>query len=249
MRRRDFLAQAGAAGFSAVAAAARPPLAWAQSATGYSEDYAKGDGVRLYFVRAGDGPLMVCLHGHPDNWSLYEAQLGEFKRDHLVVAPNLRGYPLSDAPASVEAYAMPRLLGDLHGLLDHLGRERCILVGNDWGGYIAWVFASAYPARVERLVILNAPHPSIFLREVRNNPDQIKASQYERGIPRCVGTLHALAQLLSRRPDQGARVDRGRAVDGCPGPRGAFLRRRRKTTGNDVAARARADAGDMGNAR
>ena len=77
---------------------------------------------------------------------------------------------------------MPRLLGDLHGLLDHLGRERCILVGNDWGGYVAWVFASAYPGRVERLIILNAPHPAIFLREVRTNPAQIRASQYERAF-------------------------------------------------------------------
>jgi pimeloyl-ACP methyl ester carboxylesterase len=58
--------------------------------------------------------------------------------------------------------------------------ERCTLVGNDWGGYIAWVFASAYPTRVERLIILNAPHPAVHLREVRTNPAQIKASQYER---------------------------------------------------------------------
>src|SRR5262245_53620390 len=123
---------------------------------------------------------MLFLHGHPDSWPLYEAQLKEFNRDHLVVAPNLRGYPPSDAPDSVEAYAMPRLLGDLHGLLDHLGRERCILVGNDWGGYVGWVFASAYPERVERLVVLNAPHPATFLREVRTNPAQIEASQYER---------------------------------------------------------------------
>jgi pimeloyl-ACP methyl ester carboxylesterase len=182
MRRRAFLAQAGAVGFSAVGAAARAPLALAQPATGYSDGYANGDGVRLYFVRVGDGPLMVCLHGHPDNWSLYETLLTEFNRDHLVVAPNLRGYPPSDVPDEVEAYAMPRQLGDLHGLLDHLGRERCILVGNDWGGYAAWVFASAYPARVERLIILNAPHPAIFLREQRTNPAQIRASQYERAI-------------------------------------------------------------------
>lgn len=182
MRRREFLAQAGTAGFSAVTAAARPSLAWAQSATGagYSDGYANGDGAKLYFVRAGDGPLMLFLHGHPDNWSLYDAQIREFSRDHLVVAPNLRGYPPSDAPLDVEAYAMPRLLGDLHGLLDYLGRERCILAGNDWGGCVAWVFASAYPTRVERLIILNAPHPAIFLREVRSNPAQIKASQYER---------------------------------------------------------------------
>lgn len=179
MKRRSFLAQAGAAGLSAVAGASGTPLAWAQSATGYRDGYASGAGTRLYFVRGGDGPLMICLHGHPDDWSLYQTLLTEFSRDHLVVVPNLRGTPPSDAPVGVEAYGMPRLLGDLHGLLDHLGRERCILVGNDWGGYIAWVFASAYPGRVERLVILNAPHPSIFLRELRSNPDQIKASQYE----------------------------------------------------------------------
>jgi epoxide hydrolase 4 len=156
--------------------------AWAQTAarSGFSEGYATGDGARLYFVRSGDGPLMVFLHGHPDTWVLYEPQIREFNRDHMVVAPNLRGYPPSDAPDSVEAYAMPRLLGDLHGLLDHLGRERCILVANDWGGYVGWVFASAYPERIERLIILNAPHPAIFLREVRTNPAQIGASQYER---------------------------------------------------------------------
>jgi pimeloyl-ACP methyl ester carboxylesterase len=125
---------------------------------------------------------MLFLHGHPDSWALYEAQLKEFNRDHLVVAPNLRGYPPSDGPDSVEAYAMPRILGDLHGLLDHLGQERCILIGNDWGGYVGCVFASAYPARVERLIILNGPHPAIFLREMRTNPAQIEAQQYEREI-------------------------------------------------------------------
>jgi pimeloyl-ACP methyl ester carboxylesterase len=147
------------------------------------DGYAAGDGVRLYFVQAGGGgerPLMLFLHGHPDSWALYEPQLREFGRDHLAVAPNLRGYAPSDAPAAVEAYAMPRLLGDVHALLDHFGRERCTLVGNDWGGYVAWVFASAYPARVERLIILNAPHPAVHLREVRTNPAQIQASQYER---------------------------------------------------------------------
>ena len=116
-------------------AASQGAVAWAQTAAGigFSDGHAAGDGVRLYFVRSGEGPLMLFLHGHPDSWSLYEHQIREFTRDHLVVAPNLRGYPPSDAPDSVEAYTMPRLLEDLHGLLDHLGRERCILVGNDWG--------------------------------------------------------------------------------------------------------------------
>jgi epoxide hydrolase 4 len=149
------------------------------SQSGLVEGYANGDGVRLHFVQGGDGQLMLFLHGLPDTSTPYESQLAEFSRDHMVVAPHLRGFPPSDQPQAVEAYAMPRLLGDVQALLRHFGRERCILVGNDWGGYVAWVFASAYPGRVERLIILNAPHPAIFLREVRNSAAQIQASQYE----------------------------------------------------------------------
>src|SRR6266571_648794 len=162
----------------ALAVALASAYAWAQG--DFVEGHAHGDGVRLSFVQVGAGPLIVLLHGHPDEWTLYAAQLREFSRDYLAVAPNLRGYPPSDAPQAVEAYTMPHLLNDVHGLLDHFGRERCVLVGNDWGGYIAWVFASAYPDRVERLVILNAPHPAIHLRNVRTDPAQNRASQYER---------------------------------------------------------------------
>lgn len=150
------------------------------SQSGLVEGYADGDGVKLYFVEGGKGELMLFLHGAPDTSALYTSQLAEFSRDHKVVAPNLRGFSPSDQPTAVDAYAMPRLLGDVLALLRHFGRERCILVGNDWGGYIAWVFASAYPVHVERLVILNAPHPAILLREIRNSAAQIQASQYER---------------------------------------------------------------------
>jgi len=156
---------------------------WPHSAacqSGLVEGYADGDDVKLYFVQRGEGELMLFLHGAPDNWAIYTSQLAEFSRDHMVVAPNLRGFAPSGQPEAVEAYAMPKLLGDVRALLRHFGRERCILVGNDWGGYIAWVFASAYPSLVERLVILNAPHPAILLRELRNSPAQIQASQYER---------------------------------------------------------------------
>jgi pimeloyl-ACP methyl ester carboxylesterase len=144
------------------------------------EGYADGDGVRLHLLRGGQGELMLFLHGAPDTGTLYMSQLAEFSRDHMVVAPNLRGFAPSDQPKAVDAYAMSRLLGDVHALLRHFGRERCIRVGNDWGGYIAWVFASAYPGRVERLIILNAPHPAIYLREIRHSAAQIQASQYER---------------------------------------------------------------------
>jgi pimeloyl-ACP methyl ester carboxylesterase len=184
MDRRHFL-HSGTA-FAAALAARAADLASAQTAPAvgldFEQGYAAGDGGRLSYLRTGQGPLMLFLHGAPDSGALYESQLREFSRDHLAVAPNLRGFPPSDAPEAVEAYAMPRLLGDVHGLIDHFGREQCILVGNDWGGYVAWVFASAYPARVERLIVLNAPHPAVHLREVRGNPAQVGASQYERAF-------------------------------------------------------------------
>jgi pimeloyl-ACP methyl ester carboxylesterase len=161
------------------------------SQTGLTEGYADGDGVKLHFVRGGEGELMLFLHDAPDSGALYMSQLAEFSPDHMVVAPDLRGFPPSDHPKEVDAYAMPRLLGDVHALLRHFGREKCILVGNDLGGYIAWVFASAYPGRVERLIILNAPHPAIYLREVRNSAAQIQASQYEREYHRAVAPYPA----------------------------------------------------------
>ena len=181
VQRRRLLIAGARLGLATIAA---PSIgaAFAQATLGPSIEsgYAAGDAARLFYVRAGEGPLMLFLHGHPDSALLYLSQLSEFGRDHLAVAPNLRGYPPSDAHEAVEAYAMPRLLSDVHALLDHFGRERCTLVGNDWGGYVAWVFASAYPDRVERLIVLNAPHPAIHLREVSTNPAQIEASQYER---------------------------------------------------------------------
>jgi pimeloyl-ACP methyl ester carboxylesterase len=154
--------------------------AWAQD--DFTASHAQGDGVRLAFMQAGAGPLIVFLHGHPDDWTLYTMQTpaANSARPLMAVAPNLRGSLPSEVPQAVDAYTMPHLLNDVHGLLNHFGRERCVLVGNDWGGYIAWVFASAYPNRVERLVILNAPHPAIHLRNVRTDPAQNRASQYER---------------------------------------------------------------------
>ncbi len=166
-----------AVGVAAALIGSAPALA---GATGpdFREGYIEGDGARLYVMRTGEGPLMLLLHGSPDSWALYEPQLKAFGGDHLAMARTYAAFPLRTYLA--RSRLMPRLLGDVHALLDHFGLEQCVLVGNDWGGYVAWVFASAYPSRVERLVILNAPHPAIHLREVRSNPAQIWASQYER---------------------------------------------------------------------
>jgi epoxide hydrolase 4 len=139
--------------------------------------FADVNGVRLHFVSAGSGKLIVFLHGFPQFWYQWQRQLAEFSKDHHVVAPDMRGYNLSSKPPA-DQYHMTYLVEDIRALTEHLGYKKCILVGHDWGGAVAWAFALAHPRSLEKLVILNAPHPSIFARELAENPAQQEASRY-----------------------------------------------------------------------
>src|SRR5882762_3023319 len=140
--------------------------------------YADVNGIRLHYATEGRGPLIVFAHGFPEFWYAWRDQLREFGRDHQAVAPDLRGYNLSSKPADVAQYRVAHMVEDLRALADHLGRERFVLVGHDWGGVVAWAFAIAHPERLMKLVIVNAPHPAIFEREIRQNPAQQSASRY-----------------------------------------------------------------------
>ncbi len=137
-------------------------------------------GVRLHYAAAGDPtrPLMLMLHGFPEFWGAWQALMPRFSSDFHVVAPDLRGYNLSDKPAGVESYRASRLIADVSGLVRALGHDRCVLVAHDWGGAIAWSVAIACPELVERLVILNAPHPVPFARALATDDAQIRASAY-----------------------------------------------------------------------
>ena len=142
---------------------------------------AEVNGVKLHYAKSGSGQLMLFLHGFPEFWYGWKNQLEEFGRDHLAVAPDMRGYNLSSKPAEVEHYRIPLLVEDVRALAAHLGGDpnrKFILVGHDWGGVVAWVYAIAHPETIEKLVIVNAPHPAIFQRELRDNPAQQKASAY-----------------------------------------------------------------------
>ena len=140
--------------------------------------WADVNGIRLHYVTAGTGPLILFVHGFPEFWYMWRRQLDEFARDHQAVAPDMRGYNLSSKPDGVAAYEVRHLVEDLRALADHLGHRRFVLVGHDWGGVAAWAFAIAPPDRLERLVIVNAPHPGVFAREIRENPAQQEASRY-----------------------------------------------------------------------
>jgi pimeloyl-ACP methyl ester carboxylesterase len=136
--------------------------------------------VRLHCVFAGDerAPLVVLLHGFPELWYAWRRQIFALAdAGFRVVAPDLRGYNLSDKPSGIAPYAIGRLAADIDGLVRVCGRDKAHVVGHDWGGGVAWMFAMTYPARLERLVILNSPHPLEMLRGLRR-PAQLAKSWY-----------------------------------------------------------------------
>jgi len=140
--------------------------------------YAEVNGVRLHYAAAGQGPLMLFLHGFPEFWYEWRNLLPEFGKDHLAAAPDMRGFNLSSKPADLEQYRMKHLVEDVRAFAAHLGHQKFVLVGHDWGGAVAWAFGIAHPECLDKLIIVNAPHPGVFARELERNPAQQKASQY-----------------------------------------------------------------------
>ncbi len=143
------------------------------------DEYVQVSGLRMHCVTAGKGPLILFLHGFPEFWYEWKNQLTEFGKDHLAVAPDMRGYNLSDKPDSEEQYRMSYLVDDVLSLADHFSKgKKFVLVAHDWGGAVAWSFAIAHPERLSKLVIVNAPHPGVFGRLLASDPKQQQASQY-----------------------------------------------------------------------
>lgn len=144
--------------------------------------YATNGAVRIHYARIGQGDLVVMIHGFPDCWLTWRDQMEALSANHEVVALDQRGYNLSDRPKGVENYDMQLLVADVEAVIRSRGRDRAIIVGHDWGGAVAWLFAMTRPAMTEKLVVLNLPHPRGFARELARNPEQQKNSAYARGF-------------------------------------------------------------------
>jgi pimeloyl-ACP methyl ester carboxylesterase len=137
--------------------------------------------VRLRVVESGpaDGPLVVLLHGFPEFWYSWRHQIPALaSAGFRVLAPDLRGYGESEKPAGVRAYALDRLVADVAGLIEEAGREKAHVVGHDWGAILAWMVANDRPDRVDKLAILNVPHPRVMARALRRDPRQRRKSWY-----------------------------------------------------------------------
>ncbi len=140
--------------------------------------YADSDGVKIHYVEAGNGPLVVMIHGFPDFWYTWRHQMEGLKDSYRVVAIDQRGYNLSDQPQGIENYDMRLLVADVAAVIRHLGEERAVIVGHDWGGMVASNFAMHIPQMVDKLVILNLPHPNGLARSWSTNKDAIGGSHY-----------------------------------------------------------------------
>lgn len=171
-------------------------MSMAAEQPGWTHREALVNNVRLHWVEAGAGRPVLLLHGFPQCWWMWRHQMQPLAdAGFRVIAPDLRGYNLSDKPSGVSAYRMENLVADVEGLIRQTGLKRAHVVGHDWGGLIAWWLAMLAPDRVERLAILNAPHPAAFRREIRM-PDQMLRSWYAAAVQ-----LPVLPEIAIRRDD------------------------------------------------
>jgi len=164
------------------------PSTDSEPAGAWTHGFADGaGGIRLHYAEMrpegelDSAPLVVLLHGFPEFWWSWRLQMPALAAaGYWVIAPDLRGYNLSDAPKEIDDYRMDLLTADVQQLISHCGRERAIVVGHDWGGAVAWQFAMEYASSVERLIVMNAPHPERMADAFGGTPNfrQIGRSWY-----------------------------------------------------------------------
>jgi pimeloyl-ACP methyl ester carboxylesterase len=142
--------------------------------------YADSRGVKIHYAMLGreGAPLVVMIHGFPDFWYSWRHQMAQLAKDYQVVAIDQRGYNLSDKPKGKENYDMSLLIDDVRAVINHLKRDKAIIVGHDWGGRVAWGFAMKYPEMTHRLIVCNLPHPRGVAYERAHNPEQQANTAY-----------------------------------------------------------------------
>ncbi|MGH9627794.1 MAG: alpha/beta fold hydrolase [Bryobacteraceae bacterium] len=141
------------------------------------------NGIELHIAESGasDGPLVFLLHGFPEFWYGWRNQITRLAEEGFhVIAPDQRGYNLSDKPKGINSYDLDHLGADIAGLADQFGQDTFSIAGHDWGASVGWWLAGQHPQRVRKLAALNAPHPAVWLEAMRNNPAQKRKSRYVR---------------------------------------------------------------------
>ena len=180
---RWFRAAGAALALGLLATQATAAQAGEGTAPKLEDRYADDNGVKIHYVAAGTGPLVVMIHGFPDYWGTWKPLIRTLSEDHYrTAAVDLRGYNLSDKPQGVGRYSMPLLISDIAAVIKAEGRTSAIVIGHDWGAAIAWQVAINRPDLVDKLVILSVPHPTTFAHEMATDPVQQRNSQYARNF-------------------------------------------------------------------
>lgn len=137
----------------------------------------RANGINLHCATAGSGRPVILLHGFPESWYCWRDVIPRLATRFRVIAPDMRGYGDSDKPPRVRDYRIDALTADVAGLIAAIGEKKAHVVGHDWGGAVAWDVAMRRPEVVDRLAVLNAPHPKIFSRKLWT-PRQLAKSWY-----------------------------------------------------------------------
>jgi pimeloyl-ACP methyl ester carboxylesterase len=148
---------------------------------GWRESIRSINGLHLHVVEAGEPgkPLLILLHGFPEFWWAWRHQITPLAdAGYHVVVPDMRGYNTSDAPQGVAAYTLDLLAADVVALADAYGARRFHMVGHDWGAVIGWWVAATYPNRLERVVLMDGPHPDVWGAQAMKHPTQALRSTY-----------------------------------------------------------------------
>ena len=140
--------------------------------------FVHANGVRLHCVVAGDGPLVVLLHGFPEYWYSWRHQIEALATRFRVVAVDMRGYNESEKPVGLRHYTLDTLVADVEGVVHAFGETEAVIVGHDWGAIVAWAVAMERPALTRRLVIMNVPHPAIGQERMTRDRRQMRKSWY-----------------------------------------------------------------------
>lgn len=143
--------------------------------------YVENAGVRLHAATHGLGsgkPLMLFLHGFPETWATWRHQLKEFAGQYELVAMDLRGYGGSDAPKGVRSYTVDKVCSDVAAVIAATGNSKAIVVGQDWGGGIAWLMSIYYPQLVAKLVVITCPHPAAYKDPERFDGEMVSRQWY-----------------------------------------------------------------------
>lgn len=186
------------AGLMLSACATEAP-AVSHQAVALEDKYAHNGDVKIHYVASGKGPLVVLIHGYPDFSGSWSQLIPALNDNYRVVALDTRGYNLSDHPDGVENYEMPKLVADVDAVINAEGYKTATVLGHDWGGSIAWMYAFTHPEKLDNLIILSTPHPILFMERMRTDSAQQATSQYARNFQKEGSEANMTAEGLARR--------------------------------------------------